>query len=72
MSGLRLADGVTFTHELSAIEAASGMLSGDDDLALWAVFAVGGLPWPAGARRGRRLPWTCRPAPATIFPSARA
>jgi SEC-C motif len=47
-SGLRVADGVAFTHELSAIEVASGMLSGDDDLALWAQFAVGGLPLAGG------------------------
>ncbi len=46
--GLRLADGVAFAHELSAVEAASGMLSGADDLALWAVFAAGGLPLAAG------------------------
>ena len=44
VSGLRLADGVAFTHELTAAEVASGMLSADDDLALWAQFAIGGLP----------------------------
>jgi hypothetical protein len=48
VSGLRLADGVAFTHELSAIEVASGMLSADDDLALWAQFAVGGRPLAGG------------------------
>ncbi|SRR6266566_591134 len=48
VSGLRVADGVAFTHELSAAEVASGMLSGDDDLALWAQFAVGGLPLAGG------------------------
>ncbi len=48
VSGLRLADGVAFTHELSAAEVASGMLSADDDLALWAQFAVGGLPLAGG------------------------
>jgi hypothetical protein len=47
-SGLRVADAVAFTHELSAVEVASGMLSGDDDLALWAQFAVGGLPLAGG------------------------
>jgi hypothetical protein len=47
-SGLRVADGVAFTHELSAVEVASGVLSGDDDLALWAQFAVGGLPLAGG------------------------
>jgi hypothetical protein len=48
VSGLRVADGVAFTHELSAVEVASGMLSADDDLALWAQFAVGGLPLAGG------------------------
>ncbi len=48
VSGLRLADGVAFTHELSTIEVTSGMLSADDDLALWAQFAVGGLPFAGG------------------------
>jgi hypothetical protein len=48
VSGLRLADGVAFTHELSATEVASGMLSADDDLALWAQFAVGALPLAGG------------------------
>jgi hypothetical protein len=50
VSGLRLADGVVLTHELSEAEASSGMLSGDDDLALWAVFASapGGLPLAVG------------------------
>jgi|CZKT01.1.fsa_nt_gi hypothetical protein len=47
-SGLRLADGVAFTHELSTVEMTSGMLSADDDLALWAQFAVGGLPLAGG------------------------
>ncbi len=51
-SGLRTADGVAFTHELSAVEAASGMLSADDDLALWAQFAVGGLPLAGGGEVG--------------------
>jgi len=48
VSGLQLADGVAFTHELSAAEMASGMLSADDDLALWAQFAIGGLPLAGG------------------------
>jgi tetratricopeptide (TPR) repeat protein len=48
VSGLGLADGVAFMHELSAIELTSGMLSADDDLALWAQFAIGGLPLAAG------------------------
>ena len=48
VSGLRLADGVAFTHELTAAEVASGMLSADDDLALWAQFAIGGLPLAGG------------------------
>jgi len=48
VSGLRLADGIAFAHELSAIEVASGMLSADDDLALWAQFAIGGLPLTDG------------------------
>jgi len=51
-SGLRAADGVAFTHELSAVEAASGMLSADDDLALWAQFAVAGLPLAGGGEVG--------------------
>jgi hypothetical protein len=48
VSGLRLADGVAFTHDLTAAEVASGMLSADDDLALWGQFAVGGLPLAGG------------------------
>jgi hypothetical protein len=48
VSGLRLADGVAFMHELCAVEVASGMLSADDDLALWAQFAVGGLRLAGG------------------------
>jgi hypothetical protein len=48
VSGLRLADGAAFTHELTAAEVASGMLSADDDLALWAQFAIGGLPLAGG------------------------
>lgn len=72
MSGLRLADGVAFAHELSAAEVERGMLSGDDDLALWAVFAIEGLPWPPGARRRRRPRSTYRPAPVMIFPLGRA
>ena len=48
VSGLRLADGVAFTHELTAAEVVSGMLSADDDLALWAQFAIGGLPLAGG------------------------
>ena len=53
-SGLRLADEVVLTHELSEFEASSGMLSSDDDLALWAVFASapGGLPLAAGGTAG--------------------
>lgn len=54
VSGLRLADGVVFTHELSEAEASSGMLSADDDLVLWAVFAAapGGLPLAGGGVAG--------------------
>lgn len=54
VSGLRLADGVVLTHELSEAEASSGMLSGDDDLALWAVFASapGGVRLAAGGVAG--------------------
>lgn len=54
VSGLRLADGVVLTHELSEFEASSGMLSSDDDLALWAVFASapGGLPLAVGGTAG--------------------
>ena len=48
VTGLRLADGVAFTHELSAVEVASGILSVDDDLALWGQFAIGGLPLADG------------------------
>jgi hypothetical protein len=55
VSGLRLADGVAFTHELAAAGVVSGMLSADDDLALWAQFAIGGLP-----------SWICRPASVAI------
>jgi hypothetical protein len=43
---------VAFTHELSAIEVASGMLSADDDLALWAQFAVAGVPLAGGGEVG--------------------
>lgn len=50
VSGLRLADGVAFTHELTAAEVASGMLSADDDLALWAQFAIGGCRSRAAVR----------------------
>jgi hypothetical protein len=54
VSGLRLADGVVLTHELSEPEASSGMLSADDDLVLWAVFAAapGGLPLAGGGMAG--------------------
>ena len=54
VSGLRLADGVVLTHELSEAEASSGMLSADDDLVLWAVFAAapGGLPLAGGGVAG--------------------
>ena len=48
----RAADGVAFTHELSAVEVASGMLSADDDLALWAQFAIAGLPLAGGGEVG--------------------
>lgn len=47
-AGLRLADGVIFTHELTAGEVATGILGADDDLALWAQFAIGGLPLAGG------------------------
>lgn len=54
VSGLRLADEVVFTHELSEAEASSGMLDADDDLVLWAVFAAapGGLPLAGGGVAG--------------------
>src|SRR5258708_21365852 len=52
VSGLRVADGVAFTHELTAIEVTSGVLSADDDLAVWGQFAIGGLPL-AGGGEGR-------------------
>jgi hypothetical protein len=48
VSGLRLADGVAFTHDLSAVEVAWEILSADDDLALWGQFATGGLPLAGG------------------------
>src|SRR5258708_20861804 len=48
VSGLRVADGVAFTHELTAIEVTSGVLSADDDLAVWGQFAIGGLPLAGG------------------------
>ncbi|MEO3862139.1 SEC-C domain-containing protein [Acrocarpospora sp. B8E8] len=48
VNGLLLADGVAFTHELSAAEIESGMLAADDDLALWAQFAKAGLPLAGG------------------------
>ncbi|MDA0633287.1 SEC-C metal-binding domain-containing protein [Nonomuraea sp. MCN248] len=52
VSGLRLADGVAFLHELSAAEVAAGVLAADDDLALWARFAQDGLPLAGGGQVG--------------------
>jgi hypothetical protein len=49
---LRLAEGAVLTHELTDVEASAGMLSGDDDLALWAVLATGGEPVPDGGIAG--------------------
>lgn len=47
-SELGLAEGVAFTHELAAAEIAAGMLGADDDLVLWAWFAIDGLPLAGG------------------------
>src|SRR5664280_959725 len=58
---LRLADGVAFTHELSAVERETQVLSADDDLALWAVPAQAGLPL-AGGGEVRALPLPELPA----------
>jgi hypothetical protein len=58
---LRLADGVTFTHELSAVERETEVLSADDDLALWAVASQDGLPL-AGGGEVRALPFPELPA----------
>ncbi len=57
VSGLRLANGVVLTHELSEAEVSSGMLSADDDLVLWAVFAAapGGLPLAGGGVAGTTI-----------------
>ncbi len=41
---LRRIDGVAFTHEFTATEASANVLSLDDDLAPWALFATDGLP----------------------------
>jgi hypothetical protein len=49
---LRLAEGAVLTHELTDVEASAGILSGDDDLALWAVLATGGEPVPDGGIAG--------------------
>jgi len=72
VSGLRLADGVAFTHELSAVEVASGILSVDDDLALWGQFAIGGLPLADGGEVRATTVLACRPALATTCRPARA
>ncbi len=68
VSGLRLADSVAFTHELSAAEVARGMLSGDDDLALWAVFATAGLPLAAGGEAGAASAQDLPPGPGDDLP----
>ncbi|MBI3686897.1 MAG: hypothetical protein HY241_06040 [Actinobacteria bacterium] len=48
VDALRLADGVAFVHELSAAEREADVLAADDDLALWAVLADGGIPLAGG------------------------
>ena len=50
VDAFRLADGVEFTHVLSAVERETGVLAADDDLALWAVLAQEGLPLAAGGQ----------------------
>jgi SEC-C motif len=58
VDGLRIADGVAFTHELSELELEAGALAADDDLALWASLAEDGLPLCTGGevylREGER------------------
>lgn len=71
VNGLRLADGVVFTHELHAAEAERGMLSGDDDLALWAVFAIAGLPLAAGGEAWAAAAQDLPPGPGDDLPVGR-
>jgi hypothetical protein len=52
-------DGVALTHELTVVEWDAGVLSGDDDLALWTMLAddLDGLPLAMGDQgTGRGLP----------------
>jgi len=71
VSGLRLADGVAFAHEMRAAEAERGMLSGDDDLALWAVFATAGLPLAAGGEARAAAAQDLPPGPGDDLPVGR-
>src|SRR5690606_8465697 len=48
VSGLRVADGLVLRHELDTAELEAGVLSADDDLALWARFAQDGLRLAGG------------------------
>lgn len=66
---LQLADGVAFTHELSAVEQETQVLSADDDLALWAVAAQTGLPLAEGGEvRALPLPELPAGVPITLPP----
>ncbi|GIH68109.1 SEC-C metal-binding domain-containing protein [Sphaerimonospora thailandensis] len=49
---LTLAEGAVFTHFLTSVELEEGVLTGEDDLALWVRLAEDGLPLSTGGTVG--------------------